>query len=168
MRFLPLVLLAACSSISTNYDYDMSYDFTKLKTYRWADIASKSDADPLVVQRVGSAVEAELKAKGYALAEGKPDFLVATHVGKQTKIQVTDSGYAYGPRGHWYGAGGLDVYQYEEGTLIVDIVDNGSRDLVWRGTAIGIVDPGATPQEKTERINEAVAKIFEEFPPTRK
>ncbi|MCK6460911.1 MAG: DUF4136 domain-containing protein [Planctomycetes bacterium] len=166
MRFLPLALLAACSSVSTNYDYDMSYDFSKLKTYRWADIPAKSDADPLVVQRVGSAVESGLKAKGYAQAEGAPDFLVATYVGRRTRIQVTDWGYGYGPRGHWYGGGGVDVYEYEEGSLIIDIVDAKTRQLAWRGTAIGIVDPSATPEEKTERINDAVARIFEDFPPT--
>jgi hypothetical protein len=167
MRLLPLALLFACSSVSTNYDYDTSYDFAKLKTYRWADIPSKADANPLVVQRVGAAVERELKAKGYSPAEGAPDFLVATYVGRQSRIQVTDWGYGYGPRGAWYG-GGVDVYQYEEGSLIVDIVDARSKQLVWRGTATSIIDPGATPEERTERINEAVAKIFEDFPPKRK
>lgn len=165
MRFLPLALLAACSSVSTNYDYDMSFDFSKFRTYRWADIPSKSDADPLVVQRVGTAVEAQLKAKGYALAEGQPDFMVATYLGRRTRIQVTDWGYGYGPRAGWYGGGGLDVYQYEEGSLIVDVVDYRTKKLEWRGTATGVIDPGATPEQKTKRINNAVAKIFEKFPP---
>ena len=167
MRFLPLVLLFACSSVSTNYDYDTSYDFAKLKTYRWADIPSQADANPLVVQRVGAAVEAQLKAKGCAQADGAPDFLVATYVGRRTRIQVTDWGYGYGPHARWYG-GGLDVYEYEEGTLIVDIVDARSKQLVWRGTATRIIDPEITPEERTERINEAVAKVFEDFPPPRK
>jgi len=167
MRLLPLALLFACSSVSTNYDYDTSYDFAKLKTYRWADIPSKSDANPLVIQRVGAAVEGQLKAKGYAPAEGAPDFLVAAYVGKRTRIQVTDTGYRYGPRGAWYG-GGVDVYEYEEGSLVVDIVDARTKQLVWRGTATSILDPDATPEERTERINEAVAKMFKDFPPPRK
>jgi len=143
----------------------MSYDFSKLKTYRWADIPSKADADPLVVQRVGAAVETQLKEKGYALAEGAPDFLVATYVGRHTRIQVADWGYGYG-HGRWYGGGGLDVYQYEEGSLVVDIVDAHTKQLAWRGTATGIVDPGATPEDRTKKINKAVAKIFEDFPPS--
>ncbi len=120
-----------------------------------------------MVQRVGAAVEAQLKAKGYVPAEGAPDFLVATYVGQLSRIQVTDWGYGYGPRAAWYG-GGVDVYQYEEGSLIVDIVDARSKRLVWRGTATAIVDPGATPEERTERIQEAVAKVFKDFPPPRK
>ncbi|MFI5403272.1 MAG: DUF4136 domain-containing protein [Planctomycetota bacterium] len=168
MRFLPLALVAACSSISTNYDYDTSYDFAKLKSYRWADIPSKTDASPLVIQRVGAAVETQLKAKGYVPAEGAPDFLVATYVGRQSRIQVTDWGYGYGPRGGWYGGGGVDVYQYEEGSLIVDIVDARSKQLEWRGTATSVLDPEASAEERTERINKAVAKMLKDFPPPRK
>lgn len=164
MRLLPLALLFACSSVSTNFDYDMSYDFSKLKSYRWADIASRAEANPLVVQRVGAAVEGQLKAKGYQPAEGQPDFLVMSHVGRQSRIQVTDWGWGYGPRAAWYG-GGVDVYQYEEGTLVVDIADAKTKQLVWRGSATSILDPDATPEERTERINEAVAKMFEDFPP---
>ena len=167
MRLLPLLLLFACSSVSTNYDYDTSHDFSKFRTYRWADIPSRADASPLIVQRVGAAVEGQLKAKGYAPAEGQPDFLVATHVGRQSRIQVTDWGYGYGPHAAWYG-GGVDVYQYVEGSIIVDIVDARTRALVWRGSATSIIDPDATPEERTERINEAVAKMLQDFPPPRK
>jgi hypothetical protein len=120
-----------------------------------------------VVQRVGAAVEAGLKAKGYLQAEGAPDFLVATYVGRQSRIQVTDWGYGYGPRGAWYG-GGVDVYQYEQGSLVLDIVDARTKKLVWRGTATAIIDPGASPEERTKRINEAVAKMLEDFPPRKK
>jgi hypothetical protein len=164
MRLLPLLFLFACSSVSTNYDYDTAYDFSKLKSYRWAKVAGRVEANPLIVQRVGAAVEAQLKAKGYVAAGGEPDFLVAPHVGRQSRIQVTDWGYGYGPHAGWYG-GGVDVYQYEEGSLIVDIVDARTKQLKWRGTATSIVDPDATPEERTQRINEAVAKIFEKFPP---
>jgi len=169
MRVLALVLLAACSTVSTNYDYDTSFDFSKLKSYRWADLPSKANANPFVVQRVGAAVETQLKAKGYAPATGAPDFLVASYVGQRSRIRVTDWGYGYGPRGAWYGPGaGVDVYEYEEGSLIVDIVDARSKRLVWRGSATAVVDPGATPDERTERIQEAVAKMFKDFPPPRK
>jgi hypothetical protein len=169
MRVLALVLLAACSTVSTSFDYDTSFDFSKLKSYRWADVPSKADANPFAVQRANAAVETQLKAKGYVPATGTPDFLVATYVGQRSRIQVTDWGYGYGPRAAWYGPGaGVDVYEYEEGSLIVDIVDARSKRLVWRGSAIAVVDPGATPDERTERIQEAVAKMFKDFPPPRK
>ncbi len=167
MRLLPFALLFACSSISTNYDYDTSYDFSMLKSYRWADIPSKADADPLITQRVCAAVEAQLKAKGYAVAEGAPDFLVATYVGRRTRIRVTDWGYGYGPRAAWYG-GGVDLYQYEEGSLVVDVVDARTKRLEWRGTATAVLDPGASAEGRTERINEAVEKMLKDFPPPRK
>ena len=159
------LLLAACSSVATNYDYDTSYDFSKLKSYAWARAVGQPEASPLVLERIHAAVDKELGARGYARAERNPDFLVATFAGRQSRIQVTDWGYRYGPPGYWH-HGGIDVYQYEEGTLIVDVVDAKSKRLVWRGTATGTVDTSATPEKRTERINAAVAKIFERFPPS--
>jgi hypothetical protein len=165
MRLLPLMALAAaCSSVSTHYDYDTSFDFSKLKRYSWAKPAGKAEENPLVVQRVRDATEAELKAKGFERADGGADFLVAIYTGKQSRIQVNDWGYGYGPRGAWYG-GGVDVYQYEEGTLILDVVDGASKRLVWRGTAVGIIDESLTPEERTQKIRAAVAKILSRFPP---
>ena len=70
-----------------------------------------------------------------------PDFRVALHTGQQSKVRVTDYGYGYGV-GRW-GGGGLDVYQYQEGTLILDVVDAKTKKLMWRGTAIGVVNPSA-------------------------
>jgi len=159
------LLVAACSSVATNYDYDTSYDFTKLKTYAWARAVGQPEASPLVLERIRAAVDAELGKRGYTRVGKEADFLVATFAGRQSRIQVTDWGYRYGPPGYWY-HGGIDVYQYEEGTLILDVVDGKSKRLVWRGTATSTIDPSATPEKRTEKINAAVAKVLERFPPT--
>ena len=62
------------------------------------------------------------------------------HVGAQDKVDVQSwgYGYGYGPgryHGTWGGGGGIETYNYTEGTLIIDIVDASSKQLVWRGTA---------------------------------
>jgi hypothetical protein len=38
---------------------------------------------------------------------------------------------------------------------------------VWRGTATGIVDPTATPEERQQTIRDAVREVLSEFPPKR-
>jgi hypothetical protein len=50
------------------------------------------------------------------------------------------------------------------GTLIIDIVDAEKKSLVWRGTAVGVVEPGRT----MEQINETVKKMLANFPPVKK
>ena len=71
-----------------------------------------------------------------------PDFLIALHGGKQTKLDITDWGYSYGRHGRFRGGPIIsgDVYEYEEGTLILDFVDAQSKELIWRGKAQGEID----------------------------
>jgi hypothetical protein len=156
-----LTALAACSSLDTSFDYDTQYDFAPLKTYSWLEERDST----LVTKRVRAAVDEELARRGYRAAESAPDFLVATHVSTQEKVQVTDWGYTCSPRYGWYGGSHLDVWQYQEGTLLLDVVDPKSRQLVWRGSASRVVESSWTPEEREKVTREAVAALLERFPP---
>ena len=57
------------------------------------------------------------------------------------------------------------TYQYDEGTLLLDIVDSMTWKPVWRGSAQAEVNLDADPEKKQERIDEAVRRILERFPP---
>jgi hypothetical protein len=59
----------------------------------------------------------------------------------------------------------IDVYNYTEGTLIIDLVNATSNQLAWRGSATGVVDPGRSPEQVQERINDVVGQIFANYPP---
>ena len=89
-----------------------------------------------------------------------PDLLVAYHLGIKDKIDVSSWGYGYGRWGGW-GGGNLDVRQYKEGTMIIDLVDASTRELVWRGIGKGVVGSGS-PETK---IREAVTEILSNYPP---
>ena len=41
------VVLASCSTMSSNIDYDPSFDFSKLKTYKWVANEKMAQADEL-------------------------------------------------------------------------------------------------------------------------
>ena len=60
---------------------------------------------------------------------------------------------------------GLTSIEYQEGTLMIDIINAAKNELVWRGSATDIVDPDLSPEKKTQKINNAVARILEKFPP---
>jgi hypothetical protein len=93
--------------------------------------------------------------------ESNPTFLVAIHGGVEDKVNVSSYGYYYGYRGYW-GGPHLDVHQYQEGTLVIDLIDAQTKELFWRGWASQVVDQTDDP---TRKINEAVAKILANFPP---
>ena len=162
--------LISCSSIyDISYDYDRSADFLNLKTYDWIPVPEKSNMNSLDLMRIQKAVSAELNDKGLIKASKDPDFLIASHFGTKDKINVSSWGYGYGPYGRYWGGywgyGGVSVYQYEEGTLIIDFVEPNSKNLLWRGAAKSVVDNTITPENRDKMINDAVQKVLENFPP---
>ena len=159
------VLLGACSGMSVSSDYDQSYDFSALHNYAWAEISGdKQAADQITLRRVMDATDKELAAKGFAKTDpGQASFLVAIQTGKQEQTQYTTYG-----AGGWYAGVGMTTttaQTYDEGTVILDIVDAKKKELVWRGSVTGVVDPGASTDQKVQNVDEAVSKILADFPP---
>jgi len=168
------LLLAACSSVQVSTDYDPGTDFTVLKTYAWLARKAGATGDPrtdstLLNERIRNAVEAQLAERGFEkVASARADFLVAYHTGVQRKIDVDTvyRGYGYGA-GNWGWGAGHDtmVYEYDQGTLLLDFLDPKAHRLLWRGSASAVVSEHSKPEERTALINEAVAKLLDRFPP---
>jgi len=57
------------------------------------------------------------------------------------------------------------VIEYEQGTLVIDVLDARTERLLWRGWAQDSVQGILDNQDRMEReINEAVTKMFARFP----
>jgi len=164
---LAAILFAGCSIISVNQDYDPSYDFTKLKTYGFIPITSEAGIDQLNADRLGEAIKTNLATKGYTLSE-KADFGIALFFSKNTKTSIQSYGYGYGYGYRGYGGTGYaDVTQYDEGTLVIDFIDVAENKLIWRGFGTGVVSTNPSVEERTVNINNAVAQILDQFPPSK-
>ena len=152
-------VLMSCSSISVHTDYDQEANFSKYQTFKWmpnpGKRVSRVKQNSLLDKRIRRAVEHELEAKGYRFVQGgRTDALIVCHIGVRNKVDIDRYGY-WGRRVH--------VQRYKEGSIVLDIVDAKTKELIWRGVAQGTVhylegDP--------ERVNEAVFKILEGYPPS--
>jgi hypothetical protein len=153
-----LALVTSCSSISVSTDYDRGADFDGYKTYAFFP-QDENVAMSLVDKRIRNSVNTHMQEKGFQLDESDPDLLVAYQTG--VKERATVSGTSYGT---WWGPGYRDVqvYQYEEGNLVLDLVDSVQKQLVWRGTASAVV---GDPSGQEAKIDEAVRKMLSKFPP---
>ena len=163
---ISIFTLLSCSSVSVNYDYDESQDFSSYHTFKWLSKSKNNSSNamknPLARKKTKNAVIKTLIGKGFAEQQkGEPDFYVVVHAGVRNRIDVTHWGYHYGP---WYGPN-TSVYRYKEGTIFVDIIDGKRKELVWRGVGVGTIDPYYSPEERTEAIREAIEMILEDFPP---
>jgi len=168
--FLIGFTVSCSSTFDVKHDFNKQVDFSNLKTFDWMEVPENTNVSSFVVQRVKSAVNAELNSKGLMMTSSKPDFLIAEHIGNKENVQVSAWGYGYGPHrgyqgGHWEPAGATK-YKYEEGSLILDFVDPKTKDLMWRGSARAEIHNVTTEKEKEKLINTAVKDILKAFPPS--
>ena len=170
-----IALTAGCSSISINHDWDKDAPFPDYKTYAWLEIvptmaedarAAQQSSD-LFTRRIKRTVNAQLAVKGLTPDSENPDLLVMYHTGVQQKVNVTDWGYRYSYDYWGYGGRNIDAYEYNEGTLIIDLIDAKAKELVWRGSGTRTVDGNWSPEKADAVINDAVQKIFTKYPPPR-
>jgi hypothetical protein len=171
-----ILMLTACSTVRYSHDWDTDADFSRYHTYAWmpqAPDTTAMDADAarvrgtLVDSRVRAAVDAAMAAHGFSVQAGSPAVVVVYHTGLKDQMNITDWGHPYtGNYRGWEGRD-IDVENYTEGTLVVDLLDAATRQLLWRGIATGEIHPQSTPQEKDRVMKEIVAKMFEKYPPRR-
>ena len=182
---IALLTLAGCSNYRVVSDYDRSIPFEHYKTYRWSSEGSAGISDdilarnPFVYKHIKSAVDRELAAKGFVLKASRPvDFTVSPHARVRERVVVTPPvGFAYssgyyhrwGRRGYttfWYDPYPYPaVSYYEEGTLIIDIIDAKSDEIAWTGIARGILKDYDSSIQLNRQIDEVVTKIMAQFPP---
>jgi hypothetical protein len=154
------VVLIGCSSNTTKDIYETNADFTNLNTFDWFVVPQEMQLNEVVVKGIKDAVTRQLTAKGLRITPEDPSFLIAWHVSKQVKKDswsFTDARYgSYRTR---------FPRAYEVGTLILDFVDPGTKELLWRGSATSVIKSNITPEEQKTMINEAVSRILDKFPP---
>jgi len=174
IKILAVILflsLGSCSSISVYNDYDKSADFSQYKTYafhkRGIDKVQISELDK---KRILNAIDLELSKKGMTKSEN-PDLLVNIFTKEREQVNVSqfNMGWGYGWGWGWnpYLWGGQNfVTSSTEGTLFIDLIDARKKELVWEGEGIGYLTENRSLKEK--QINEFVAKILAQYPPTKK
>jgi hypothetical protein len=59
------------------------------------------------------------------------------------------------------------VHRYTEGTIVVEIVDYKSNQLIWQGAAVGALTGLETPEDAEEVVSREVRRLLEGFPPHR-
>lgn len=152
-----LVFFAGCvTSVEipkdVNYDYNINFDFTKLKTYDLSPTPTTVGIEHLMMERIRTAIDTQLQTKNVKKASSNPDFLVTIY-GVRSKIFTTA----------WRG---LDEdLIVEKGKLVLQFVDPETNRVIWWGEARAILDPSMKPADETKMVNDVVHRILQKFPP---
>ena len=159
LRLRPLLallpLLAACTGIEVRSQHEPGTDFAALTTYAWAPAIAANEREDLVLEIVRPKVDALLAARGLTKVErDQASLVVEEHVVVEKVTRTNDPYYAF------------DLYtEYERGTLLVDLMDPATSKVLWRGSATAEIDGEATEEQRRERVEGAVERMFEGFPP---
>lgn len=182
-KLIRLLASAACIAgmafaQDVKYNFDQNADFSKYKTYRWEKHPKSLDVDQLTAQQLAKGFDAELAKKGLTRKDSGPTDLVIVFqlaLSQEKEMTTWDTGYGYGPgfRGGWYGGMGSSMSTSTTntiniGTIVLDMYDAATKQLVWRGMASKAIDEKAKPDKKQKNIDKAAAKLLKNYPPKKK
>ena len=170
LTIMAIFILGGCSpQITVHTDFDPDYDLWTYKSFDWGEkINIEEGKNPLYYnelndKRIKKAVQDQLSKRGYKLTPENPDLIMHYHiiVKDQSAVITEPFGYAYGP---YWNRMNTNVYLYREGTLILDLMDKKTNNLIWRGWAVTDVKDSYSTEEIEEIIKKVVSKIFKKFP----
>src|ERR1700719_3249724 len=158
---IALVLATGSFAQQVKTDYDRSADFSQYKTYSWEKVQTQ---DPLWVGRIKEAVNTALTAKGLTPVESGGDIAIVAI--EMTKNQQSLNTFYDGFGGGWRWGGGFGdatttVDNYKVGTLVVDLFDAKTKNIVWRGSSSDTLSDKS--DKNIKNLDKGVQKMFDHF-----
>jgi hypothetical protein len=182
-----MLFIAACASSPPvpQVDYNPTFNFSGIKTLAFDETTSSGDSvrallSDIEISRINAALTGAMEAKGFQIVKDKAqaDALINWHLVARDKQDVrthtTPATYgSYGRYNRYNRAAYYNcwncvntevyVYDYTEGTFVVDIIDPTLKQSVWRSVTQSRLkgelkrDPATYPS--------AAQRIMSAFPP---
>ena len=178
LRFIVLVALTLLLSLAASardkitVTYSKGLDFSKFKTYAWAEHGAV--AHPMLAADIVGAIDQELQARGLQKVTSNPDLIIQIYgsVDQDSTMYSNDPIYAgtggippfdpsmTGPS--FVGFYGNTTVTIHKGDMVVDLIDAKAKKLVWRGMAQESVS--SDPEKLVDEVNGAISKMFKQYP----
>lgn len=170
-----LAVLGGCASgPEINVTSDPAANIAAYKTFNYVSPlgTDREGYESLVSTNLKDSTTLELTRRGYQMSE-TPDFLVNFSAKLDEKLRVSSSpamgpgvgyyGYRTGFYDPWYGYNDVNVDQYTQGTLNLDIVDTASKRLVWESVAVGRIN-SKVKEDIPGAIRRLIPEMLAKFP----
>ena len=169
---LGLVLAVLASSAMLAQDVSSNAmpgtDFSKYHTYKWVPIEGATPPNQILDAQIKGSIDSQLAAKGLMKTDGEKADLF---IGYQVSVDQERQWNAYGAGGvRWGGGMGTATSStISIGTLVLDMYDPATKQLVWTGRATKTLDPSNSQEKKQKNLDKATAKLLKNFlPPPKK
>ncbi len=162
---LTAVAAAGCATMNVSSHIERGVNFTQYATYEWGPPDNlpvgdpRLDNNPFFNDYLQGAIEKKMAEKGFNLTTAAgADLLIHYHASVNQRLDVYRADQQYG---YCYGDCEPQVVDYEQGTLVIDVVDAKTKKVVWRGwaqdTMTGIID---NQDRLRKQVDESVTKMM--------
>lgn len=155
--------LASAQDVTTNSMPGV--DFSKYQTYKWVTVQGATYPNQIVDAQIKQSIDTQLAAKGLTKTDSDTANL---YIGYQVSLNTEKQWNAYGMGGGLRWGGGMATAQQSTiaiGTLVLDMYDPTTKQLVWTGRATKTLDSSANQQKKQKNLDNAMKKLLKNFPP---
>lgn len=161
-------MVISCASSKVLSDFDNSVNFTNYKTFDFSAPTDKIPVDDIIKNRILNSISSNLSSKGLQQSVN-PDLFVDVDIKTKNKKDYSNTNVnvstTFGKRWRFRTGVGKTYSKeinYTEGSMIINLVDRRTNQLVWKGSMTDVVKETSSSQES---ISTAISKILESFPP---
>ena len=161
-----LLLLTAgtLAAQDVRYNFMPGADFSKYHTYKWVN-TGRAHPDQIMDAEIKQAIDSQLAAKGMTKTDSDK---VDLYIGYQTAVRQETQWDAWGSRAFGMGSASWTSSTISVGTLVLDMYDPGTKQLVWTGSATNTIDTGSNQEKHMKKLDKAMAKLLKNYPPKQK
>ncbi len=169
-----VIVLAAGCATPVKTDYKPGVNFSRYRTFAMLPLPQQATMDDpgmalRLAQPAREAVVSEMTAKGLAEAPANQAELAINLRGRSLpRVEATQYGYAYA---RWTRYGTVTVVRdpyvsvssYTERTLVIEIFENQTKELVWVGS---LTKETSSKPVTPQMLQEGIRKILAKYPPS--
>jgi hypothetical protein len=161
-----LFAAATLTAQDVRSNYMPGTNFSKYHTYKWIAIEGASHPNQIVDAEIKQSVDAQLATKGLTKTDGDKADL---YVGYQTAVDQEKQWNGYGMGGfRWGGMATATSSTIDVGSLVIDMYDPATKQLVWTGTATKTINSSSNQEKNQKNLDKAMAKLLKNYPPKQK
>jgi hypothetical protein len=159
-----LVIAGTLTAQDVSYNFMPRTDFAKYRTYKWVNIGG-AHPDQIMDAEIKQSVDAQLASRGLTKTDSDKADL---YIGYETAVNHEMQWNAWGSRSFGMGMGSWTSSTISVGTLVLDMYDPGTKQVVWTGRATKTIDPGSNHEKNMKSLDKATAKLLKNYPPKQK
>ena len=160
---IALLLVTAGTLIAQDVSYNFmpETNFSKYHTYKWVNIGH-AHPDQIKDAEIKQSIDAQLASRGMTKTDSdKADLYIWYETGVNQETQWD----AWGSRSFGMGMGSWTSSTISVGTLVLDMYDPETKQLVWTGSATKTIDTGSNHEKHMKRMDKTMAKLLKNYPP---